>query len=204
MKIVELLEKKGKYSFDVNEWGSCQYSGALAMYKTYFELRKEYSKEKILEYLKFEFNYDISLKGIRSDEEAIEEFFNILKIEKRWPKKFKFDSYYNSEKIDKQIRESDHVLVRTIRRACSAEDLFFVGRNAAYDLWATAPWVAKSYFIDFKTKNLPNCENPIGIEKGPAGNICAQSKNILTGLCCALLVDYEVIKNTKCFKYFDT
>ena len=199
MEITELLTKKGNYNFNVNEWGSCQYSGALAMYKSYFELKKEYSKEKILEYLKYEFGYEISMSGIRNDEEAIDKFFDILLKQKKWNLS-NIDDYDNYESLN----EYDKELVYTIRRAVSADDLFFIGRNSAFDLWKTAPLVAESYFIDLVIKNVPNSENPIGIEKGPVCNICAQADNILTGICCALLVDYGIVKNLNSFKRFDT
>lgn len=29
-----------KFDFDVNEWGSCQYSSALRVYRLYFEMRQ--------------------------------------------------------------------------------------------------------------------------------------------------------------------
>lgn len=196
--INDLLTKEGNYTFDVNEWGSCQYSGALAMYRAYFELRKKYSKELTLQYLKYEFGYEISFNSIRDDENAIDMFFKIYANKRDW--NFNLYDYDKIEKLD----EYDINLIKTIRRAKSADDLFFVERNAASDLWNTAPKIAQSYFVGFKIENVPTCETPTGLERGPEGNICAQADNVLTGLCCALLVDYEIIKNTNSFKGFDT
>lgn len=68
----------------------------------------------------------------------------------------------------------------------------------------TVPKIAESYFIGFEAKNFPSCNNPTGLERGPIGNICAQSNNVLTELCCALLVDYGIVKNINSFKGFDT
>jgi hypothetical protein len=242
MEIKELLIKKGNYSFDVNEWGSCQYSGALAMYKAYFELRKEYSKEKILEYLKYEYGYEIKFSGIRDDDNAKDMFFKILANKNHWNLNLyeyqndsvdfekdileEIDEYKDKEgavleftegveeptpsvlsEYDKKfnaLNEYHQELIRNIRRAQSADDLFYVGRNSSFDLWSISSKVAESYFIGFEVKNLPTCDNPIGLERGPVGNICAQADNVLTGLCCALLVDYEIVKNTNSFKHFDT
>lgn len=181
MKQIEtFLKETGSYKFDVNEWGSCQYSGALAMYNAYFLKRKTHNKSAILDYLKYEFNYIISFDSIRNDEDAIIEYLNNI-----------------SKKLDKNDQW-------TIRRACSGDDLFFIGRSSSSDLWHTALRIANAYFVNLKIENTPDCENPIGIEKGPIGNICAQADNIQTGIYCALLVDYEIVKNEKSFRKFDT
>ena len=200
-QINELLTKEGDYSFNVNEWGSCQYSGALAMYKAYFKLREKFDRDHVLEYLKYEYGYDISFSGIHDDKQAIDMFFKLYAISRRW--NFDLNNYYENSEYDK-LNNYDKKLIGTIRRAQSADDLFFIGRYACSDLWNTAPRVAESYFISFEAKNLPDCENITGLERGPVGNICAQSVNILTGICCALLVDYEIIKNINSFKSFDT
>lgn len=198
--INELLKENGNYSFDVNEWGSCQYAGALAMYNAYFYLRTKYDREAVLEYLKYEFGYEISFSAvIYDDKEAVQRYFlDYVKFRKL--NISNMHDYDNLEKLDKHHKKA----IKSMSRAYSADDLFFVGRNAASDLWHTAPRVCKSYFMDFTTKNLPNCENQTGLEKGPVGNLCAQSDNVLTGLCCALLVDYDIVKNTKSFSGFDT
>lgn len=200
-QIEELLVHKGDYNFEVNNWGSCQYSGALAMYKAYFELREQHDPKALLKYLKYKFNYEISFKGIRKDEEAIDMYFKIEA--KRWKWNFDINDIYENPEFEK-IKDWQKRMIRNIRRAESADDLFFIGRASASDLWHTAPRVAESYFVGFKAKNLPTCEKPIGIERGPVGNVCAQSRNVLTGICCALLVDYNIVKNLNSFKGFDT
>jgi|AntAceMinimDraft_18_1070375.scaffolds.fasta_scaffold32785_3 hypothetical protein len=196
--INDLLIEKGNYTFDVNNWGSCQYSGALAMYNAYFVLRNKYSKELVLQYLEYEYGFKVSFHKIRDDEQAIDMFFKIYANKRNW--NFDIYDYDEIEKLD----EHNKKLIRTIRRAKSADDLFFIGRNASSDLWSTAPKIAESYFTGFKTENLPDSNNPSGLEKGPVGNICAQANNILTGLCCALLIDYDIVKNINSFKGFDT
>lgn len=199
MEITELLKTKGDYIFDVNEWGSCQYSGALAMYKAYFKLREKYERDTILAYLKYEFNYQITFDSIEDDTTAINNFFLSYGKCRGW----KFTDLYDDDEIE-SLDKYDSKLLYSIRLAKSADDLFFVGRNASSDLWDTAPRVCESYFKNFKAENLPDCDNPIGLEKGPVGNICVQSTNVFVGLCCALLVDYELVKNENSFKGFDT
>jgi len=202
MEIKELLKNEGEYTFDVNEWGSCQYSSALAMYKAYFKLRETYSKEKILEYLKYKYNYEITFSNIRDDEQARNMLFKLYANSRKWDfdEDIRYTDYDKYEKMDRRDKD----LILNMARIQSADDMFFVGRSHSSDLWNTAPKVAKSYFTGFETKNLPNSDNPTGLERGPIGNICAQSDNVLTGICCALLVDYGIVKNTNSFKSFDT
>lgn len=192
--INDLLKHLGDFDFEVNEWGSCQYSGALAMYKAYFKL-----KEKgVLDFLRFEYGYDVSFSGVRDDENAIDMYFKILAHKRNWD--FDLYDYDETEKLDERWQKT----VWGIRRAQSADDLFFIGRNASSDLWHTAPHVAESYFIGLEMKNMPDCDNQTGLERGPVGNLCAQSDNVKTGLCCALLKDYGLVKNERSFRGFDT
>ena len=44
MNISQLIQDLGNFSFDVNSWGSCQYSSALAMFNAYFKLREKYDR----------------------------------------------------------------------------------------------------------------------------------------------------------------
>jgi len=46
-----LEEKYGPIPFEVNDWGSCQYSSARWLYDLYFKLREESSFEEVLESL---------------------------------------------------------------------------------------------------------------------------------------------------------
>jgi len=223
MDIKEILVSEGEYVFEVNNWGSCQYAGALAMFKTYFKLRKTYARHygpfvtnnerrklseksetqiSILDYFRQAYQYDISFTGIRDDENAIDMYFKIQS--NRWHWNFNlWDDVYETTQYN-ELPDFQKQMIKTIRRAQSADDLFFVGRFAASDLWHTAPRVAESYFVGFEAKGFPSCEKPLGIEHGPIGNVCAQSDNVLTGLCCALLVDYDIVKNINSFKGFDT
>jgi hypothetical protein len=46
----ERLEELGwpndfQFDFDVNDWGSCQYSSALRFYRLYFKMREELSTD---------------------------------------------------------------------------------------------------------------------------------------------------------------
>jgi len=201
--ISNLLKRLGDFEFGVNSWGSCQYSSALSMYTAYFELRKEYTKDQILDFFRIEYGYEISFSGIREDDDAIEKFFDIYREQRGKDWDFGFHEWYNTENW-KKVDDYGQRFIRNLHRAKSADDLFFVNRNAASNLWNTAPRVAKAYFIDFKAENLPDVKNQTGMERGPIGNLSAQSLNVLTGLCCALLVDYEIVKNTNSFKGFDT
>lgn len=222
MKIQDLLNNEGNFIFEVNDWGSCQYSGALAMFKSYFELRKKYTRHygpyansnerhklaekqenqiSVLDHLRNEYGYDVRFTGIRDDENAADMYFKILAERNHWNFNL-WDEQDHPQYIE--LPDFQKQTIKTIRRAQSADDLFFVGRFAASDLWHTAPRVAESYFVGFEAKGFPSCKKPLGIEQGPIGNICAQSDNVLTGLCCALLVDYDIVKNINSFKGFDT
>jgi hypothetical protein len=212
-EIAELLQDNG-FEFEVNKWGSCQYSGALAMFKAYFKLRETYArhsvapyeeneriniseklKKSILEYLEEEYDIKISFSGIRTDEEAFDMYFKILANKLNW--NFNLYDYKETEKLDERWKKT----IWGIRRAQSGDDLFFVGRNASSDLWNTAPHIAQSYFVGLEMENV---NRTTGLEIGPVGNISVQSTNVGTGLCCALLMDYGIVKNEKSFKGFDT
>jgi len=43
----ELWKEISDFQFAVNEWGSCQYAGALSMYRKYFELRERMAQDEV-------------------------------------------------------------------------------------------------------------------------------------------------------------
>ena len=192
--VTELMEDVGDYKFDVNSWGSCQYSGALAMYNAYFKLRETHSKEKTLDYLKHMVDIDISFDYHNDkDHYAFSDRFT------KYLKK-KYDILVDTHWSEIED-EYDQRFFRNINRCQTVDDLFFACRASASDLWHTAPTIAD---ICFKNLNIDISAKATGLERGPVGNIAVQSTNPSVGLCCALLVDYGFVKNSGSFGGFDT
>jgi len=181
----ESIEQISGQGFGVNDWGSCQYSGALAFFEVYQSMRKDLDRKDLFELLGVEvtFNHyeqfqDAQLNLIK---EMIENMS--LNVDRREVKSIG----YNSETI------------KLLTEALNAEDLFDVYRKSAWDLWSTAPHITNHLI---KGLNVEGVKDAPGI--GPELNQSFQSENYRTGLYCALLVDCGLITNNRCFEDFDT
>jgi len=161
------------FPFTVNRWGSCQYSTALSIYDLYFRIRENLSQEETLEVLGLEFSHN----GVRDFDEAHQMLID-----------------YTTDRYSK--RDGHHLT--DARRVNTFDEMFFIMKNWASDLWNSAPRVANFAFKDLKI-NAPSSPG-----KGPVGNIEVQSTNFTTGICCALLMDNNIVLNEKSFSGFDT
>ena len=180
------LKKRGwpsnfQFDFDVNRWGSCQYSSALATYDLYFEMRKELSRQETLDLLGVKFKFD--------------EENSFADIQQRFIDKI--DDRYSHRVYTEEEEKKDKV--KDARRCNNFSDIFYMARSSSWDLWGAAPFVAKLAFENYKLKNVPKSAGT-----GPVCNVIAQSVNLEVGLLCALLKDYGLIKDEKSFADFDT
>lgn len=192
MTVDEFMEKVGGFSFDVNPWGSCQYSGALSMFNAYFKKRESgLSKKAILAFLEAEVGISIFFDDIRSFDDAQ------AKVEQKLKERYGVSDSALHEIPDEYARRA----ISLVSRSRTADDLFMARRSVASDLWNTAPLIADAFFKNLEIK-IP--VEKTGLEEGPVCNVKAQSINPLVGLCCALLVDHGIVKNQESFSGFDT
>lgn len=169
---------------NINEWGSCQYHTAKLIYDLYFEIRKDLSKEETLEVL------DIK--------------YNIVKIHQF--KDIKHTLIYdNIYKLNILNNQNDYIgleyeseYLKGLSSAETVDDWFNVLKKNAYDLW-TAAGIAESHLFEIDNKDIPE-----SVGFGPIWNQTVQKQNYTTGLVCALLVDYGLIKDESSFTDFDT
>jgi hypothetical protein len=146
-----------QFPFEVNRWGSCQYSTALAIYDLYCQMKLSLFEDEILEVL----GVEITHHGLESFENAKSKFIEHA-----------IDRYRNWENGHHEI---------DARRVQNFDEIFYVLRNWDTDLWFAAPFVCKLAFKNFDIK----CPSSPGL--GPYCNIEAQSANFVAGICCAYL-----------------
>jgi len=162
--------------FDVNRWGSAQYSGAVFFYDLFFEIRNDLSFEDTLEVLNCKVSFSTvveqknAIEGLKAH--IVEDFQGIL--------------------------EEDKALHTSLEASETIPDIFAVLRMMSFDLWSAAPFVADYCFEDLDR------EAPIAPGIGPIYNKLAQSENFETGLCCAILKEFGFVKDDECFSGFDT
>lgn len=86
--------------------------------------------------------------------------------------------------------------------AATVEDLFALCRDASWDLWGAAPFIASSVFEEYVVPD----ELPAGNAEGwPVMNMAIiGSFSAETGLACALLVREGIVKDPSCFNDFST
>jgi len=172
--------------FEVNRWGSCQYSGALWYFDNFRELRKEHSLVETLSELDSDAQWDY----VSEFSYIKERFVNYLILcrnelgeeDQDW-----IDDYNRDIEAAKKL-EGPYV-----------DEFFDMLRNHAWDLWSAAPLMANMSFCNL------NIQAPGAPGIGPPGNVAAQSVNFQTGLCCALLVEFGLVKDPdEAFGGFDT
>jgi hypothetical protein len=162
------------FPFKVNLWGSCQYATAKAIYDIWFMMRHHLSRDNTISAL----DVKITHKAQRNFGVAKQMFID-----------------YAIEKY--KYRDDGRCKVEA-RRVQSYDDMFFVKRKWSSDLWSAAPQICKLAFVDFEilTPGSPG--------RGPVCNVNAQSSNFEVGLCCAYMVECNVIRNESSFFGFDT
>lgn len=177
-KLLEFL-KLGKFEWNLNEWGSVQYSGALASFNA-FNISKSGRKQKEhFQILKDSFGISILLGTTLCDELAMKCF---------------------TEKMEKR-RNFDESMLNELTKLKDGNGMFKFCRSNSFDLWTAARIIAECYTpgMDIKISG----SNSTGEERGPDGNMEAQRSNIITGIYCALLADRNNVDNVS-FKGFDT
>ena len=187
--VKKLIDESGwpddfEFDFNVNRWGSCQYSSALMFHDFYLHLNNMCGGGKVLWEL---LGITVEFKKIMTFDDIENAFIEHMK--EKYESMVR-DAYWT----DKRIR--DRIMMS--RRCTSFQDMFFYGRNVASDLWNTAPMVAGFAFKDLKIEGLPKSK---GI--GPVCNVKVQSGNYTTGLCCALLRSHNLVTD-EAFRHFDT
>jgi hypothetical protein len=180
------LKKRGwpsnfKFNFDVNRWGSCQYSSALATYDLYFKMRETLSMKDTLDLLGVKFAFDRKNTFTNIRQSFVDE------IEKNYAD---YD-WYTEEEVKERVEAA--------KRAKNFDDMFETVANNSWDLWSAAPFVAGYAFENYTLEGAP--ESP---GTGPILNVAVQSVNLKIGLLCALLKDYKQVKEEKSFVGFDT
>jgi hypothetical protein len=182
-----------KFNFHVNSWGSCQYSSAQSIYDLYFKIREDLSVHDTLTILGIQIQYD----GINSDSE-----FHSTNFFSEFVKTYYEDrnkKYFEKNKKMIWSKEDIERYIKLARRCQSWDDVFYTFRQMAWDLWTAAPMACQLAFENFKIQKAPKSPG-----FGPCGNVQVQSTNFVTGICCALLKDSNLVKNEKSFSGFDT
>jgi hypothetical protein len=164
--------------FDVNSWGSCQYTGALDLYNVLNKLEEKFGFDEAVNKIGIVFKYD----KIRSFDDIKKDFVEDI------------TEYY----VGRGTEEKRHQRVTVARRANNVDELFYACRNYAWDLWKAAPFIANLAFDNL----IYGIERAPG--RGPVGNVEVQGMNYETGFCCWLLKTKGIIQNEDSFKRFDT
>lgn len=184
----EWADKINTYGINVpletNNWGSCQYNGALRFFETFFKIREDLTLEDTLEVLNCTFKY-----------KNIVEFENV----KRQMVRDGVDLIYDSLESDFYSVQFEAEKIVKIAQSKTVHDLFDALRDAAFDLWTAAPYISNLLFRKLE------CSAPNAPGKGPDMNIDVQMQNFTTGLYCAMLYELKLITDpTSSFKNFDT
>jgi hypothetical protein len=184
----EWADKINTHGIDVpletNDWGSCQYNGALRFFETFFKIREDLPLEDTLEVLGCNFEY-----------KNIVDFENV----KRQMIRESMDQIYDSLEADFYSVQFEAEKIAKLAQAKTVEDLFDALRDAAFDLWTAAPYINNMLFQDLKY-SAPNAPG-----SGPDMNVDVQMGNFITGLHCAMLYELNLITDpTSSFKNFDT
>lgn len=144
----EILESIGEYSFDVNDWGSCQYSKSLAIFKTLDILNEEFGKEKALDILGLKVTYSNVNKNLLKFPRLIESLRRQLKNEKDG---MEAESYKERcEEIENWNKEGFDDL----------DIAFEFMKESSWDLWTAAEIAAQTIFenlviVQNQGKDLP-------------------------------------------------
>ena len=177
------LEKQ-EPPFEVNDWGSCQYSTAKWFYDTFLKVVEDLGYEEALNLLKCKVEFE-EIAPIREVQSAL---MNQLKDEVIEL----LDEEAYADAIGR-IREIEQL--KTLK---SLESIFELCKDMSWDLWSTAEFIATFIFKDLKI------EAPDSPGFGPKYNVLTQQENFRTGLYCALLKHFNLVTNDSCFAGFDT
>ena len=180
----EWLEKQ-EPPFEVNKWGSCQYSTAKWFYDTFNAMIDD----------EITYNDALKLLGCRVSYTKIETF-DALK-----------DGLIETldDRIVDNIEEGDYddiietvKFIKRLQSLTTVDEVFYLLKDMSWDLWSAADYVAHQLFTNLIV------EAPKSPGYGPALNQAVQSGNFETGLYCALLVHFGLVQNSEAFAGFDT
>lgn len=180
--VEDLIAKTGGVPFGVNEWGSCQYTGALNMFNALETLTKKHGKEEAFKML----HLHASHKGVTP-------------VKVAWAT-FRREMLEVGREMDYTKIEINAINSWFQRTPPSVDAMFTFCREHSWDLWGTAPFVAKLIFKGLVT------EASTAPGTGPIMNVAVQSENYNVGLCCWLLWNEGLITDSpeKVFGGFDT
>lgn len=171
------------FIFNVNEWGSCQYSSAYATYKFIMHQFEEKCLSCRLQLLNISFHY-----------EKKREFDEIRSI------------LINSMVDEIEMNRNNEIGLRRYSRMLSkfidaenGTDILQIFKEASYDLWGAIEYLIGVRYFRLQVKGLSPSPG-----YGPICNIKAQSQGTFTGLCCAVLVLDGFIEDPSVFSGFDT
>lgn len=189
-----LKEEVTGQGFGVCDWGSCQYSGALAMYKLLQQV------QKTLDIKKLKLCPLVESKTPESE-------FEFLKIRVSWDRIYSIQETierFRQRGIDRDAGRDDEYGIQNVKDFQDVElktvtNCFELVMGMSWDLWNAAPFIAECVFENLQIDILP----ADGI--GPIMNISAQSGNNVTGAYCYLLRKHGFVDNdVDAFDGFDT
>ena len=183
------LKEEGGYKFAVNDWGSCQYSGALAVYNLLL-LRLEQFDNDVNKALEI---FGVYVEPLTRDTPDFHKStLGTIREE--------LENFPDCEEIYKNLLAL-HLEFKNDESIDILDKCFQVARNCSYDLWS-----AVETFRWLPVKIVQKTQVNLQMENGlPLINQVIQDENLLTGIKCALMVHYGYIQNPdEAFADFDT
>jgi len=179
---------------DFNEvgWGSCEYDGVLSVYHTYFEMRKSLSINEVLEIWGIGVEFDVIVPFEEVKNNYMKRFEDILKEEEELSGN---ESYYYvtlEETLEKIKIELENVY--------DSDGLMRIYR----DIYSGNLYSAINHLFNLTFKNVKIQGVKMAPGIGPGYNISICSHDYKIGLQCALLKDYDIIKDNDSFVGFNS
>lgn len=172
--------------FDVCRWGSCQYSGAQAMYDTLNALCEENDdSDDMLNTLKL-----LGIEVYLGKSVDLKKVLNLEQMCKTWNM---FDVEEDEE--DEAYRTK---FTKGFENVKFIDDYFIVCREMAQDLWTAVHKIFSEIFPSY----MIICPKSTG--HGFPLNVSTQSENFEVGIKCWILQLLGYVKNDECFQNFDT
>jgi hypothetical protein len=182
-----LKEDIDGYEFEVNEWGSVQYAGALRAFKVFVERAEAKGLEATVK--------EFEGLGLRVHMDKKDKAQAIADVKKALLADI--EEYYGSFEMDAEDKERKAKFEDELRAMTRLDESFDICKRMAWDLWAAAAFIAKACGI--RLEDVPASR---GI--GPSMNVAAQGENLSTGLYCAILRAKGLVEDDKAFADFDT
>jgi len=199
--MIKKLQTDGvEFNFEVCDWGSCQYSGAFAIFNLFKHIRTTFSINDTITILNKGLGWDINIDNIKR-KSLIKIKFDIIQ-EHFIPHILDLEIISNDDNLLESELSGASTTIANIANCKDVDCIFHVLRKQSWDLWTTADvlfWSGFTGIVDSKVK-INRCP---GI--GPEFNKIIQAANFRTGMYCALLEEFELIKNPSfSFSNFDT